>query len=241
MSRIAFLKKKWVLAMLALLAMVGIISGIAFYNWHKNESLGVDGRRDYCATSAGTYGIPVSDDSPQAMQALLSAQPYFVAGVTDSPIPGAPILSHPIRMHTGQDFNDCPHWMLPLYDVAGHLVAIADYVYDYPHKVVRFADSGQIFPSEPRYSNPFPYLSAEQAIALLKQQRNVGTRAHPAPELVFLPLDVGLPGHPGPAWNWRGGGAAPSDPIWLLAGSDGRDYLIGTDKRVYTLHDIPLS
>ena len=239
MSRIAFLKKKRALAVLALLAMVGIISGISFYNWHKNESLGVDGRKVYCAASAGAYGIPVSDDSPQAMQALLSAQPYFVAGMTSSPIPGTPTLSHPIRIHTGQDFNDCPHWLLPLYDSDGHLVSLADYVYDYPHKVVRFAESGQIFPGEPRYSNPFPYLSSEQAIALLKQQRGVGTKADPAPEVVFLPIDVGLPEQPGPAWNWRGGGVVPSDPIWLLAGTDGRDYLVGTDKRVYTLHDIP--
>jgi hypothetical protein len=238
MPAIAVLKKKWVLALLGLVVVIG---GVTFYNWHRNESLGVDGRKDTCAESAGTYGIPAPDDSPHAMQALLSAQPYFVAGLTDSPIPGTPILSHPIRMHTGQDFNDCPHWLLPLYDDTGHLVAIADYIDDYPHKIVRFADSAQIFPGEPRYSNPFPYLSAEQAIALLKQQRNVGTKAHPAPELVFLPINFGLPERPGPAWNWRGGGAVPSDPIWLLAGSDGRDYLIGTDKRVYTLHDIPLS
>jgi hypothetical protein len=124
-------------------------------------------------------------------------------------------------------------------DDAGHLVAIVDYVYNYPHKMVRFALSGEASPEEPRYSNPFPYLSAEQAIALLKQQRGVGTKADPAPELVFLPINVGLPEQPGPAWNWRGGGAVPGDPIWLLAGADGRDYLVGEDKRVYTLHDIP--
>lgn len=235
-------KKKWVLALLGLVIVIG---GVSFYNWHRNESLGIDGRKDACAEAVGTaehtgaYGIPVSDDSPQAMQALLSAQPYFVSGPTDSPIPGTPVLVHPIHMHTGQDFNDCPHWLLPLHDSAGHLVALVDYVYDYPHKYVRFAYAGTIFPGDPRYSNPFPYLSAEQAKALLKSARGMDTKVDPAPELIFLPIDIGLPEQPGSAYNWRGGGAVPSDPIWLLAGVDGRDYLIGEDKRVYTLHDIP--
>ena len=242
MPGIAFLKKKWVLALLALAVVIG---GVSFYNWHRNESLGIDGRKDACPQATeppltvGTLQISVPDDSPSAMKELLADAPTLSRDPTTILTPGMPVLSHPIRIHTGQDFNDCPHWLLPLYDSDGHLVSLADYVYDYPHKVVRFAESGQIFPGEPRYSNPFPYLSAEQARALLKQQRDVGTNADPAPELVFLPLNVGVPGQPGPAWNWRGGGVVPSDPIWLLAGTDGRDYLVGTDKRIYTLHDIP--
>lgn len=243
MRGLLLLKKKWVQAVLALVIVTG---GISFYNWHKNESLGIDGRKDNCAAaaetskSAGAPGIPVTDESPQAIQKLLAAQPLYVSGL-DNATPGAPVLVHPIRMHTGNDFNDCPHWLLPVYDAEGHLVAKADYVYDYPHKLIRFSNAGRIFPDEPRYRNPFPYLSAEQAAALLQRQRGVGTLRNPAPELVFLPIEVGVPGQHGPGWNWPGGGVIPSDSIWLLAGTDGRDYLIGTNKRVYTLHDVPLS
>lgn len=246
MRGLSLLKKKWVLALLALVA---IMSGLGVYRWYAGRSLGIDGRKDYCAAaveaigSAGAYGIPVTNASPQAMKTLLSAQPLPVnmAGLTESPIPGTPVLVHPIHMHTGADANDCPHWLVPFHDDAGHLVAMTDYVYAYPHKLVRFSNAGRIFPGELRYSNPFPYLSSDQAIAVLKRARGVGTLREPAPELVFLPLDVGVPGKPGLAWGWRGGGVVPDDPVWLLAGADGQDYVIGTDKHAYTLHDVPLS
>jgi len=242
MPGIAVFKKKWVLALLGLVIVIG---GVSFYNWHRNESLGIDGRKDTCAEatepplSMSTLEISVTDDSPSAMKELLADAPALTRDPTVILTPGTPVLAHPIRMHTGQDFNDCPHWLLPNYDAAGHLVQLVDYVYDCPHKYVRFAYAGTIFSGDPRYSNPFPYLSAEQAKALLKSARGVDAKADPAPELVFLPLNVGVPQQPGPAYNWRGGGAVPSDPIWLLAGTDGRDYLVGEDKRVYTLHDIP--
>lgn len=78
-------------------------------------------------------------------------------------------------------------------------------------------------------------------MALLQRQRGVVTLRNPAPELIFLPIDIGFPEQHGPGWGWPGGGVMPSDPVWLLAGVDGRDYLIGTDNHVYTLHDVPLS
>ncbi len=246
MSHVAFLRKKWVLALLALVLGVGVLGGWSLYNSHKDESLGVDGRRDQCAAAiattgdAATYGVAIPDESPGAVKTLLAAQPFYLRSGEVS-IPGAPVLAHPIRMHTGSDFSDCPHWLLPEFDTDGHLVAMQDYVYDPIHRRARFSDAGLIFPGDPRYSSPFPYLSAEQASALLKRARGVDTLPQPAPELVFLPIDVGVPEKHGPAWGWRGGGAIPSDPIWLLAGADGRDYVIGTDKRVYTLDDLPLS
>lgn len=246
MARLAFLRKKSVLALLALALGVGALGGFSFYNWHKDESLGVDGRKDGCAAAIAVvgdqaaYSMAITDESPRAMKTLLAAQPFYLRE-GDVSIPGTPVLAHPIRMHTGTDFSDCPHWLLPEFDAAGHLVAMVDYVYDDSHKLARFSAAGLIFPNDPRFSNPFPYLSAEQAIALLKRARGVDTLRQPAPELVFLPIDLGLPEKHGPAWGWQGGGAIPSDPIWLLAGADGRDYFIGADERVYTLHDLPLS
>src|SRR6478672_4299404 len=174
MPGIAVLKKTWVLALLGLVVVIG---GVTFYNWHRNESLGIDGRKDTCAEamepplSMSTLEISVPDDSPSAMKELLADAPILTCDPTVILTPGAPVLAHPIRMHTGQDFNDCPHWLLPNYDAAGHLVKLVDYVYDCPHKYVRFAYAGTIFSGHPRYSNPFPYLSAEQAKALLKSAR----------------------------------------------------------------------
>lgn len=246
MSRLAFLKKKWVLTLLAL---VLLSSGIGAYRWYAGRSLGIDGRRDTCAAvihadaSGLANWVSVPDSSPQGMKDLLSSLPTDTraADPTANLTPGTPVEAHPIRMHTGSDFNDCPHWLLPEHDATGHLVSIVDYVYDYPRQRVRFSNAGTIFPSDPRYSNPFPYLSVAQAITLLRQQRGVNALDNPAPELVFLPIDVGVPEQPGPAARWRGGGVWPSDPVWLLASSDGQDYVIGTDRHAYTPHDVPLS
>src|SRR6185437_8375022 len=235
MSHFAFLRKKWVLALLALALGVGVLGGWSLYNSHKDESLGMDGRKDQCAAAiatmgdAATYGLAIPDESLEVVKTALAAQPFYLRSGEIS-IPGTPVFAHPIRMHTGSDFSDCPHWLLPGFDADGHLVAMQDYVYDPIRQLARFSDAGLIFPGDPRYSSPFPYLSAEQASALLKRTRGVDTLSQPAPELVFLPINVGLPEKHGPAWGWRGGGAIPSDPVWLLAGADGRDYVIGTDK-----------
>lgn len=99
----------------------------------------------------------------------------------------------------------------------------------------------EVVATDLRYRNPFPYLSSDQATALLKRSRGADARSDPAPELVFLPMDCGLPEQPGPAAGWHGGGVSPGDPVWLLAGSDGRDYINGADRRVYTLGDLPMS
>lgn len=244
MHGIAVFKKGWVLALLAVVVISAIVGGVSFFRWYTGRSLGSDGRQDSCGAvkvNDNLDWIAAPDSSPSAMKRILAQAPTFSRDPAFVPAPGTPVLVHPFGMHTGYDFNDCPHWLLPEYDPAGHLVEIADYVYDYPHKRVRFANAGEIMPNEPRYRNPYPYLLAEQAEALLKRTRGVDTRGDPAPELVFLPLDMGLPEQPGPAAHWQGGGATPGDPVWLLAGADGQDYVIGTDRHVYTLHDIPLS
>ena len=56
MARLAFLRKKSVLALLALALGVGALGGFSFYNWHKDESLGVDGRKDGCAAAIAAVG-----------------------------------------------------------------------------------------------------------------------------------------------------------------------------------------
>ena len=240
------LARKWLVALVALVV-VASVGGV--YAWRASGSVGTSGRQDACAAATKSASddplmgwIPVTDASPQAMEQLLAAQPLYARTLDGGPLtPGLPILVHPIQMRTGQDFNDCPHWLLPERDDTGHLAAIADYVYDYPHARVRFANAGTLLPNDPRYTAPFPYISTAQAAALLMSARHVAAVTSPAPELVFLPIDVGLPEAPGSGVDWNGGGVVPSDAIWLLAGADGQDYFIGTNHKVYTLRDIPLS
>lgn len=239
----SLLQRKWVLA---LLATAIIVTGVGVYRWYAGRSLGVGGRRDSCAAvrhpanDGAANWIAFPDTSPQAARQLFTDAPSVSHDPDIVPSPGTPLLVHPIGMRTGVDANDCPHWLIPDYDAAGHLVEIADFIYDYPTSGCvspTLVASCRTIPAR----NPFPYLSAAQATALLRQVRGVGVASDPAPELVYLPIDVGMPEQPGPAANWRGGGVTPADPVWLLAGSDGQDYIVGTELRVYTLRDLPLS
>jgi hypothetical protein len=233
------------ICLLALLVVV-VIGGVSFSRWYGGRSLGTSGRQDNCAAVRHPANdtadwITVSDGTPQGIKQLLAHTPIDLRDPALVLNRGAPTLVHPIRMHTGMDIDDCPHWLLPIYDGAGHLAVLADFIYDYPHHRLSFSTAGMIMPDDPRYRNPFPYLSSEQAATLLKRSRGVDARSDPAPELVFLPMNVGLPEQPGPAAGWHGGGVTPGDSVWLLAGSDDQDYIIGTDGHVCALGDLPLS
>lgn len=243
----ALLTRRWTLALIGVVVVVIGVGGYAAYRWNAQVAAGATPgattRQDACASvrpDVGADWIPVTDSSAAGMQRLLVSLPMFTRDPGEALTPGTAVLTHPFHMHTGSDFNDCPHWLLPERDATGHVAAMVDYVYDYPHARIRFASMGMIPPSDPRYGEVFPYLSARQAAARLKAAKGVDAKANPAPELVFLPLNVGTPEQPGPGANWRGGGIWPSDPIWLIAGADGQDYFIGKDSRVYTLGDMPL-
>ena|SRR5690242_3199758 len=76
------------------------LGGFSFYNWHKDESLGVDGRKDGCAAAIAAvddqaaYSMAITDESPRAMKTLLAAQPFYLRE-GDVSIPGTPVLAHP--------------------------------------------------------------------------------------------------------------------------------------------------
>lgn len=237
-------KRLWVALGLAVVV-VAVAVGIAIRQ--AGNAPGADSRGDACAevqqpaSDTRPDWIDVSGSSPQAAGQLVSTLSIPYRDPTVSLKPDTALLVHPIRMHTGSDVNDCPHFVVAERDASGHVAAIADYVYDYPHARVRLSNVGMIPPSDPRYDAPYPYLTESAAAALVTSSRHVGVKSDPAPELVFLPLDMGLPGHPGKAEGWRGGGAWPTDPIWLVAGPDGQDYFVGTDQHVYTIDEIPLS
>jgi hypothetical protein len=235
--------RKWLLAALAAVVIAG---GIGFAQWWRVSAVESGIWQDNCAsvpenTLSRSAWIMVTDDSPQGVGRLLADTPTFSPNPSVALTPGMPIQVHPVHERTGVDVNDCPHWLLPEYDATGRMAALADYAYDYPHHRIRFVESGQIMPSDPRYRNSFPYLSSAQAVALLQQARGVGARPDPAPELVFLGVDVGLPEKPGPAAWWSGGGVVAPDPVWMVAGADGQTYIVGTDKHVYSIQEVPFS
>ncbi len=160
-------------------------------------------------------------------------------GVLDTPV-----LVHPIAMQTHYDGNDCPHWMASTHVANGHHMELYDFVYDYPHQRMRLSSVG--FPQEgsPVYANGFPAVPLSTAEALLWAQRHVRASSAWTPELVFFGLQDGWsttgPPYPPGTRSWNKGGTDPTDPMWLILGSDGWPYLVSTSQQVYAINDLPI-
>lgn len=220
---------------------VGLGSALAFHQFVPPSM--ADLTRDRCAS--------VKPPGPDAgWQSVLSADSGNIAAImsyTPGPHEGAldtPVLVHPIAMATHYDANDCPHWIASSHDANGHHIEVADFVYDYPHQ--RMRASGWGFPREgdPVYANGFPAVPLSTAEALLLAQRHVRPSSAWTPELVFFGLRDGWsttgPPHPQGTRIWSEGGTDPTDPMWLMLGSDGWPYLVGAHQHVYALNDLPI-
>jgi hypothetical protein len=62
-----------------------------------------------------------------------------------------------------------------------------------------------------------------------------------APELVYFPADLARitsGSHPS---GWTAGGQFPDLAVWRIAGSDGQDYIVGTDDKVQAASALPLA
>lgn len=93
------------------------------------------------------------------------------------------------------------------------------------------------------YALPRPYgalttMTSANALSALKGQRHLGVRPGSVPTLAYFPGDATAQ-ETGQV-IWTGGGEFPADPIWLIPGSNGHDYIAGTDGRVYDVDQLPM-
>ena len=91
----------------------------------------------------------------------------------------------------------------------------------------------------PRHTGIVPQIPAAQVAAAVAQGHPQLMAAGHAPDLVYFDidaqaLDVG-------AITWSGGGELPDDPIWRFAGTDGRSYVLTTDRNVAPVTALPFA
>jgi hypothetical protein len=152
-----------------------------------------------------------------------------------------PILVHAFDAHTGISYYDDDHWIVSVRNASGMRCGIFDYVYDRANHRMSFSSYGVITPVDPHHTLAFPYVSATTAIQALWNQRGLQVKAGVQPELIFFPINPSFPILTSPISKWMGGGNSPMLPMWLLVGSDGRNYFVGTDLSVYAQSTLPIA
>ena len=89
------------------------------------------------------------------------------------------------------------------------------------------------------FTNGIVQFSAAQASAAVQTQRHIAAKAGAQPYLVFFPTNASARQSGSVVWN--GGGDAPDNPIWMISGEDGVNYVLGNDGKVYAQKDLPIS
>ncbi len=152
-----------------------------------------------------------------------------------------PTLVHAYNAHTGNSYYDDDHWVVSVRNAAGMRCGVFDFVYDRTQQRLRFSSFGVINSPDPHSRQAFPYIPASQAIAQLQNQRKLGVMAGTQPELIFFPIDPNFPVLTSSIHKWASGGNSATNPMWLIVGTDGQSYFVGTDLTVHIQKDLPVA
>ena len=152
---------------------------------------------------------------------------------------GTPVLVHAYRPTPGM----LDAWVIPLLQGAdAHVVALLDFAYDKgQQRLHATAFAGPFAPGDPAYGQPFPRVAMQAALGQAQSKRNIIQMAGTEPQLIYFPIDLDKTTGPHASVHWTGGGQFADTAIWLLRGTDGKDYLVGNDGQVYTPDQLPLS
>src|SRR5579859_4721634 len=154
-----------------------------------------------------------------------------------------PVLVHPFHPgmpSAGSDYFQDDHWVVSVRNRSGQECGLFDFVYDRAQHRIRFASYGVLTPGDPRYGHAFPYVSVVKALTRVQTERHLTMQAGATPQLVFFPLanDRRGPESPHP---WTGGGTSPMDPMWLIVGTGGNSYFVGSDLHTHTQVELPIA
>lgn len=152
---------------------------------------------------------------------------------------GTPVLVRAYRPTPGM----LDTWVIPvLRGSDAQVVALLDFAYDKAQKRVRATSfAGPFAPGDPAYGQPFPRLTMQEALNQMQSKRHISAMASAQPQLIYFPIDLDKTTGPNATIHWTGGGQFADAAIWLIPGSDAKDYLAGNDGQVYTADQLPLS
>lgn len=242
------------LAVLAVTSVVVLLSAILF--WHnasttvaadgagwtsRGKPLALCGHAHQPKCSAeGPNWLSISSALPGDIAQVMTQDPMYTALQKQHGLSGLdlPALVHVFDAQGGSDYFTSDHWVVTARDASGRECGIFDFVYDRAHQRIRFAGYGPLTPSDPRYGHTFPFTSATSALSRLHAERPQVVAAT-SPELIFFPIDDTYVG-PHATHKWTAGGESPDDPMWLVAGTDGQKYFVGTDGHIYAQSGLPI-
>jgi hypothetical protein len=127
-------------------------------------------------------------------------------------------------------------YVIPVLNSAGAVTDAAELQLNRAHKAIHVIAIATY--AQPRPSGALTAMSSANALAALKGQRHLAARQGSVPTLAYFPGDAAAQ-ETGQV-TWTGGGEFPADPIWLMPGANGHDYIAGTDGRVYDVNQLPM-
>jgi hypothetical protein len=209
---------------------------------HVKGPCGNDAQQPACPSLQLNWSSVTSESAAAVTQAIEQSVDYISMqsrfGYTSLDTPG---LVHAFAAHTGISYYDDDHWIVSVRNASGMRCGIFDYVYDQANHRLRFSSYGVITSGDPHHTLAFPYVSATTAVQALWSQRGLHLKGGVQPELIFFPINPAFGNPTSPVSKWAGGGNSPMLPMWLLVGTDGRNYFIGTDLSVYNQSSLPIT
>ena len=145
---------------------------------------------------------------------------------------GTPLLVRGLSPvgHTNPDF-----YALAIMDANGTVTDVGVFELNDDHTALRFTAISSV---TPRYS--VAQQASATAVAAVRNQRHVSSGPAASPYLIYISsinasdLETGT-------IVWHAGGLGAMDPLWLVPGSDGQNYIFGNDGKVYAQREIPMS
>lgn len=130
------------------------------------------------------------------------------------------------------------YYVIPARDTTGATIGVVLCMLNSQHTAMSV---GEVvgYPA-PRPAGMITLLSAQDAVKAVSSQAHVSLKAGGAMELIYFPFDQSA--EDTGKINWKAGGNTPYDPMWLVPGADGRDYLVvGGDGHVNAPSQLPVS
>jgi hypothetical protein len=126
-------------------------------------------------------------------------------------------------------------YVIPIFDATGATVAAAELELDASRTSVDVV--AIVTYTQPYAHDMLTRATPTMAAQAVQAQRKVGVRSGTHPRLVYIVFDpvVRQTGK----IVWTSGGGSPAEPVWAVSGTDGRDYVVGTDGMVHALSELP--
>jgi hypothetical protein len=148
-------------------------------------------------------------------------------------------LENPVLVRAYQPAGSVPmpdYYVIPIDNAAGSVVGAAELELNKPHTAIQV--TAIVTYSAPRPHGYMARVNIGAAIADVSQQRHAHMKAGATAMLVYFPVDARL--QEAGKIVWSGGGEYPADPIWLIPGTDGSNYIVGVDGIARHASDLPI-